>query len=845
MATFSEEIKKSSYERIVLAHMYPRERIVADWDGTNAPVYSLSVDRYVNSVVGLTAGATSTPNAGEYYFEESTKTLYVRHSSDEDPASIYTVLEYKLFFSSKPVILPQDLSNGIDVEYEGRIKSESRSAEKIDNDDLSGIALSATSNISFYNNDNFFDDIYEKLWWEQTETEIYLYFPNTPPSEAKILFRGFIQEKTYGDNVSFKLKNFVEKLRDEVPLSLYSSSDGDISDDVLGTPKRRVYGRVNGLKLQSLDQQLDGFSLSGTYSKTATRTITATGGDLLNELSPGDKVFFINDLLEEVEYSVETVAATTFDITEDIEEIVESESLKVRPEIPSRYRNRSYLVADHLLRAPSTTVSTVTQSNRFTVADTTDLEADDIIFVNNERVQIRRIVDSEIITNTALQQALSGGETVTKAPVQSVFIGNKEAVLTRDYTISNTTSPAKIVLENDAEVNIARPISLSGTLTFTNSSRTVTGTSTSFTTEIRTRDWIKLDGTAVYYEVLQVASDTSLELRSAYADVTDTTTATKKRPDYITDDSVITANCLGKTEDGTSTGDWIKTASQVVRDLLKEAGLESQLNTTSFDDSEIETPYLPSIALPVDVGGSRPAVRDVVDLVNKSVFGSLYADSDHKITYSVLSPNKENVTIILRDHDVKGRKTIRSSGKNVTRRIVANYQHFDADINTGQEGSKTIEVINSEVDNISDIKREEVFDIYLYRDKDAGIMSRRISLLKESSNTVITFPGTHELFLSSLNTPIYMEFSDLPERLGGTDKNKIAFISSIKKGDEGIDFELSDLSNIYSKGSVIAEDTASDYSAASAFEKAKYGYITDANGIVEDSQDTYRMNLIF
>jgi|Deesub1362A_J573_1020465.scaffolds.fasta_scaffold00761_35 hypothetical protein len=59
---------------------------------------------------------------------------------------------------------------------------------------------------------------------------------------------------------------------------------------------------------------------------------------------------------------------------------------------------------------------------------------------------------------------------------------------------------------------------LTGTLTFTNGSATVTGTGTAFTTEVAADYWIQLDADGVLYQVKSVESDTSLTLKRLYAE---------------------------------------------------------------------------------------------------------------------------------------------------------------------------------------------------------------------------------------------------------------------------------------------------------------------------------------
>lgn len=69
--------------------------------------------------------------------------------------------------------------------------------------------------------------------------------------------------------------------------------------------------------------------------------------------------------------------------------------------------------------------------------------------------------------------------------------------------------------------------SLTGTLTFTNASATVTGSGTSFTTELAVGDKIILDADEIWSEVLSIASDTSLTLSAVYAGAGDSGAGSK------------------------------------------------------------------------------------------------------------------------------------------------------------------------------------------------------------------------------------------------------------------------------------------------------------------------------
>ncbi len=65
------------------------------------------------------------------------------------------------------------------------------------------------------------------------------------------------------------------------------------------------------------------------------------------------------------------------------------------------------------------------------------------------------------------------------------------------------------------------PVTLTGTLTFTQNSKTVTGSGTAFTTELVVGDWIRATTSTTYYRVSSIASDTSLTLERLFEDATE------------------------------------------------------------------------------------------------------------------------------------------------------------------------------------------------------------------------------------------------------------------------------------------------------------------------------------
>ena len=478
MATYEEFADKTRSEKVVLAWIQPVQRLLL-FTLFSGFVYKKSVDHFVvgvkDSSTSLTEASSTSLNAGEWFFDAENKTLYVRASDDSDPSTRTISAEYRLFYSNLPYILPYDLESGTAVEYDSRIEATSSFSSEID-EEQTGIALEGQGSIRLINSDGHFDSLYDKLFFENKSCTIFSWSSSIPISQKRKLFEGAIESKSFDPSkVRFNIRDNVFQLRQPVPLTLFSASDGNLDDSDIGTPKRRIYGQVKQVQTIGLDKVLDGFSLTGTISALAgSTTLTGTGTAFLDETSPGDKIK-IPLSFETLEFRVDSVTSdTVMTVSETINSAFNNFPATIDPDVPWRKKNRRWHLVGHKLRQPETTVVTAPQLNRITVADSTDMFADDLIKVDGEKVQIRRISDNLLVLENNLQAGLpSPGDSVVKQPVSKVWFGPQELILDRDWTLTNTTE-AIIELNELAEFNVTPRKSIIGTITFTNSSRSVT-----------------------------------------------------------------------------------------------------------------------------------------------------------------------------------------------------------------------------------------------------------------------------------------------------------------------------------------------------------------------------------
>lgn len=844
---YSDYITKAASEKVMLAWVEPAQQLVG-WTLDSGSIYQKAVDYYVievkesQTVLTEVASKAAITSSGEWFFDSVTKVLYVRTTGDVNPGTIFIVATYRQFFSDAPYNLPYDLASGREVEYESRILGVTKLSSKLDHEDQTGIALEGSSSISFHNDDNFFKTIYDKLTYENKRVRAYSWSPELTASQAKLYYEGFIEAKSYTSRtVSFKIKDFIFKLREQIPLNLFTTADGTLADSVIGTPKRRVYGRVSGLQLTHLDLTKDGFTCTGTISGTgSSTTVTGVGTIFLSEISPEDEL-----TIGTQELRVESIASdTSLVVTETISVTFSTSAFTCFPFIPYDGQNRNFLVADHAIREATTTVSSATQTNRLVVADSTDFEADDKITVGSEQAEVLRVSTGDLIVLKAtLSSVPAVSTTVIKNPIQNLYIRTKLAQLTRDYTVTNTTE-CRAVLTSSAEFNLTRPSPLAGTVTFTITDRNVTGSSTRFTTELNVRDFIKPTSTSTWYEILAITDDTNLVLRVAFAESTGSYASHRKDMDYVDDDAIISVECLGKTTNGIKTGPWIKTGSDIVKDLLIEAGLTSQLNASSFSNSSIDAPYVMGIALPLTIRSDAPKLRDVIDKVSQSIFGSIHNNDAFEIEFNVVSPKKPTGLTEYTDDDII-KFSISSQGRNIAKTVAVKYKFQDVDRFTERSSFSIVQFTNTTARDLIGSVATKTVNSYIFKTGDATTIAQRKSFFSQAAQSIVKITAKLIFAEHNINDKLKLRFNRLYDRLGhASDNAKIGIISGIKRGPRNIEITVDDLGNIFNKVSSIMANSSNEYTSATDDEKLVGGYITNSDGLLGTDEATNGINLI-
>jgi len=838
----SEFIEAQSSEKITLVHVTGRGRVLP-FNLVGGTVYSKTVSYYVtavhNSLNELTQAASEgSVSGGQYFFNPQTNKLTIDVGGD--PANTEIIATYRLFYSSAPITATSDLTDtGTHVEYEARVQRSPGYKHKVGVEQKL-VSIIGNGSLKLINTDGGLDDLFDTLIFDNQLISIYSWHRDLPISTAKIIYRGLVTNKRFNPEfVSFDIKDELVNLQQNVDLSIYGESE-TVNDSIKNNYKRQIYGRVDGLQLQSVDQIGEGYALTGTFSGAPENTtISVAGGDTFNELSPDDKV-----TIGTQEFTVETVSASSFTVDKAPEYPFTSLPATVSPEIPPTTKNRIFFVADHESAKVTKTLQSITQLNRVVLNSVTGLFAGDFIeFGTGERIEIKSFVGNTVVLRQNLVQVPTISSDVIRQPIQTVFIKG-ERVEDADYTISNSVD-TRVTLASDAEFNIAKLESFNINMSFTNGSLIIDTVDDVDLTEIfEPRDWIRPQDLSytTYYEILSVEAQ-EIRIRSPFTDPTITDDIEAKRPDYIDDSTIISANVLGKTKDGLANGEWISDSATAIRDLVLSAGL-TEINEASFTEGASTNPQIISMTLPLNPGASSLTYKSAIDKLTISTNSVITLDNDLKVKYKVLNAEIPANPVEVGDFDVISWNIETISGKNIRNSIVS-YRPQDIIRSTQEKGAEVATFTSDFVQKYVGTNNTEEKTIYLYNQADAEIYSHRLVYNQSIGRTDITINTDLRLEDVEIGDVIILDFKRMYKRFGDTATRKKAVIVVGKKLDASrTQLDLTDYGNILNRSSIITPNDAPDWTTATSDEKIIYGYITDTQGIVNEEEDTQNTHLI-
>lgn len=827
-------------------------KLLRGWVGNVAPIYSIPFNQVIHSVEVsgtqltqyLSYGALL---AGGWFHDVLAGVLYVWTSDSANPNSKFIVVESKMFFSNVSVHAPHDMSTGYDVVYRPLLKGTSQFGVELDNQNQFGLAIEGSGSIDLINDAEFWSQIFDKVTFENKRCYVYSWSRTLPVSEAKLIYKGIVERKSWSpQTITFRLKDSINEIRALVPVSDMGDVVGRVSEKNRLKKQRTIYGTVYGHVPTSIDDLIGGtYPLTGTATiVTASATVTGTGTAFLAEVSPGDSLTFSVDA-DRIEYTVKEVTSdTVLTLTEEYEGFPGSGTVELRPDRPKRWQNREWKIAGHALRQPTTAVTASGSLAWIDVVSTLDLMPGDVITVGAETTNVGHISGNRIFMTPFLELPASVGAVVTRLSVSAAYIGRDRLVYSRDYTVNAST--AQLTLTDLAEFNIAKVRAVTGTVTLTNASRSVTGTNTIFDQELKPSDWIRAQGEADYFEVLSVDSPTSLTLRTP-ATYSLTVAARYKSPAYIGDGSVIlSVDCLGKTVDGLTSGALISTAPAAVKDVLTSVGVSaSEIDTASFSTaSELAYQRIGLVVPEKEADKKSQVARDVINKVNRSVFGSLVQTNDFKLKYNILEPKRSSTVLELSEKDVVAFK-ITSDASRVVSNVKVNYLKREYDYLTLAASYSQESKSSDQGTYLVKTSKEYEHESNLIDSTDAQLLANRFSFFFSQASAEIALDTKMIAARSEVNDRVTLTHEKMFERIGSNDKRKTAAIQSVQKTVFDTSIGLDDLANSFTRCGVITSNIHPTWALSTNAQKTDAGYITDSYGMISNDPDTFGINLIW
>ena len=469
MTTYTEFANKTASQKVTLVHLHMK-RQVRLFTNEGLSIWSRNPAFWV---VGVTLDGTvltevsTTPAIGEFKYSSIDNKLEL--FSDTDLPSREVILEYRLFLSNIPVIASYDLKDSSPVvQYRAVVESIPgfSTALAFANQNK---AIIGNGSLELANSDRFFTELLKQYRFENKRFTAYSWNTDLPFSENRIIYSGFVTQGSLSEtSIRFNIKDTIFSLNNLIPSTQFTSSE--VIENQVGRFKKRIFGRVNGMAVQSVSQLGTGYSITGLVSgQSETNVVTGNGTQFLSEVAPGDNLNILGNKL-----SVKEVVDNEYLVVGEIHDNLFNDiSITVRPSSPYFSTNRTFSVAEHALKRFETTIVSFLDRSRIQVVDASIFNVGDKVVIKDEAYNIFRVSSTPDIENVIiLDRTLSQnnlpilGDTVLKREIQEVKLDG-ETILDTNFNIDNTdNSECKMTLTTTAEIDLAPETSTPADITF-------------------------------------------------------------------------------------------------------------------------------------------------------------------------------------------------------------------------------------------------------------------------------------------------------------------------------------------------------------------------------------------
>ena len=813
-----------------------------------------------------------------YQYDNKTKKLKLIVPKNTDLATLKIYGVEREYLADAPLTLTDNLkTNGHETKYIPRVaKGSSEFKHAFYNNLPLGVASTSTSKLKLFNHDMEWKGKFAKR--EYYKCQIFSYSVDYDSvEECKRLYDGLVTGKTWGNYIQFTLKDYSDKLSDTIKIPLFS---GQLDQDSLNKPRRRIYGKVDKVKLQSISMlsggpnkltqkfgdHNGGIEIAGTITcsnppkpeswKTAYeekwkldnpegdfeadgainfKEFEISEGNVFELFKKGDNlVYSLGDTLGELTID-HLIDEKKFEVSEEPDLELSKIKVLLFPERASTKVNRKHEVCYHKCYSMDTTITSAITGHRIYLAKTDGLMPGDKVIISKGDIvgtHVVKFVDGKFVILETKVTGISpisnlSGATVVKIPVSEVRYLNK-TIHSSQYSLENEDTGLHITFKESAELSITTPkISKKGTVKFTKDSRTVTGIDTNFT-KLTVGDWIKSskddsgNPREKWFYIVEIEDDTKLTI----SEKSDTTETRKynleyKSPEYFTDEAEIFCNVTGKAN---KDGNFISTCAEVIQDLMSEVDIDFSI----IQDSNA----LVSFMHPAEPLGEVDTIRDICRTLCYSSFGHIIS-YDGKLGYNLLDASRKQSETLIFDHtNIRTTPAVSFKGARY-RQIEGKYRHFDS----GSEVYFYDE--NFAVQHAALPSETRHLDIHLYHESDVKLILERWGFIYTRDKAQIKFKTNMKLLESKIGDKILIDHPKLWSTYGRKDSvAKIAIITELKITPNYTEIVASDLGDYYAKVGVWSDTTS--YSVDTEYQKLLSGYWTNNEGLTNPNEiDTF------
>ena len=261
--TFQQFIDNEHHFKVYLVKIRPYQEITGFTLHSGAVYKKTVTDKIVHcrqNLVAMTAGASASLSAGQWFYDSSTEELYVRMLDDSSPSGSNVYAYHYLYFSTYYSPELGDPDNNYWTDQIKNIPEITRGR--------SGTLSRVTTTfgkLKFFNGDNYWKDKWNSLKLDFVQFEIYLsgfVFKVSdrtkdwlPWANKKTILKGLCKRESYSDKeVIFKLGEIFDFFASTFPLTEYSTSTySNLDTGATGRSIHRGYGILKGIEAVEID----------------------------------------------------------------------------------------------------------------------------------------------------------------------------------------------------------------------------------------------------------------------------------------------------------------------------------------------------------------------------------------------------------------------------------------------------------------------------------------------------------------------------------------------------------------------------------------------------------------